>query len=114
MKALLNLPEESRMEETTDEEICQAVLGVRDSQKEGALDGDVDGDGVVEPCPTYREVCEATSIINRYVEHIDDPIAHKFEVMLASIGRQIRLERAQALTITHITDYFNHTEVVLD
>jgi len=78
---------------------------VCDSQEEGALDGDVDGDGVVEPHPTYREVCQATSIINQYVEHIGDPIARKFEVMLASVGCQIQLERAQAGTHYYYSYY---------
>jgi hypothetical protein len=116
IKALLNPPKESEMEETTDEEIYQAVLGMHDSQGEEAMGGDSDAgdDGAVEPCPTYHEVCQAASIMNRCVEHRNDPNARKFEAMLASFVRQLQLERAQALTTTHITDYFHRTEVVLD
>ena len=111
IEALLNPPEESRMtEETTDEEICQAVLAAHKAQEEGPINGDddVEDDTALEPCPTYREMFQAASVINRYVERVDNPVARKLEAILASFGRQMRLERSQALTTTHITDYFDH------
>jgi len=60
IEALLNPADESQvMDETTDEEICQAVLDVRRAQEEGLINGgddDVDDDASVEPCPMHREV----------------------------------------------------------
>ena len=107
LEDLLNPPEESRMEDTTDEEIFQAVMAECNSQEEGPMDGDVEGDAVAEPRPTYHEVIEAASVMSRHVAHIDDPVARQLEVILASMGRQMRLERSNGLTATHITDYFH-------
>ena len=43
IEALLNPPEESRMmEATTDEEICQAVLAMRDEQEGGTINSGCD------------------------------------------------------------------------
>ena len=108
LEALLNPPEESRMEGMTDEEICRAVLAARGSQEEGSMDDDPDDDAVVEPRPTYREVLQAASIINRYIEHVNDPVARELEACLASLGPLMRLERSQGLSTTHITDYFHN------
>ena len=108
LEDLLNPPEESRMEDATDEEICQAVLATCNSQEEGPMDGDVEDDAMAEPRPTYHEVIEAASVMSRHAAHIDDPVARQLEVILASMGRQMRLERSKGLTATHITDYFHH------
>jgi hypothetical protein len=102
------------VEETMDEEICRAVLAAQDAraQEEEPINGgggdNVEDDGPFEPCPMYREVFQAVSIINRYVEHVDNPVARKLEAILASFERQIQLEQSQILATTHITDYFNH------
>ena len=69
---------------------------------------DEEDDTPLEPCPTYREVFQAASVISRYAGHVDDPVARTLEAILASFGRQMRLERSQALTTTHITDYFQY------
>ena len=108
IKALLNPPEESQIDGTTDEEICQAVLAACNSLEEGPMDDDVEGGVVIEPPPTYCDMFQAVSIINRYVDHIDAPVARKLEAVMASFGCQMRLERSQTLTPTHITDYFHH------
>jgi len=110
LEALLNPLEESRMEDATDEEICQAVLATcnSESQEEGPMDGDVEDGAIIEPRPTYHEVVQAASIMSRHVAHVDNPVARQLEVILASMGRQMRLERSQGLTATHITDYFHH------
>jgi hypothetical protein len=99
------------MDETTDEEICEAVLAAKKSQEEGPINGgdDVDDDTPLEPRPTHREVFQAASIINRYTEHLDDPLARKLEAILGSFGRQMRLEKSQSMTSTCLTDYFHHT-----
>ena len=112
IEALLNPPEESWvMEETTDEEICQAVLAAQNAQEEGPINGgddDIEDDTPLKPCPTYCEMFQAVSVVNGYVEHVDDPITRKREAILASFGRQMRLEKSQALTTTCITDYFRN------
>ncbi|KAF8230442.1 hypothetical protein L208DRAFT_1281930 [Tricholoma matsutake] len=112
IEALLNPPEESQMMEAmTDEEICQAVRAARDAQEEGPINGggnNVEDDVPPESCPAYCEVFQAASIINRYVECVDDLIMHKLEAILASFGHQMWLERSRALATTHITDYFHH------
>ena len=112
INTLLNLPEESEMEAATDEEICQAVLAAHDAQEGGdtnGLGGDGNGedDAPVECSPTYREVFQATSVIDRYIEHVDNPVARKLEALLASFRHEMRLERSQTLTTTQITDYFH-------
>lgn len=99
---------QTQMEETTNEEICQAVLAACNSQDKEPMGDDVEDDAVMEPHPTYREVLQAATVITRYVEHINDPVARNLEAILASFGRRMRLERSQALTSTHITDYFHH------
>jgi hypothetical protein len=110
IEALLNPSYESRtMDEKTDEEICQAVLAARNAQEEGSINGgddDIEDDAPLEPHPTCCEVLQAVSIIGRYVEHLDDPLARKLEVALALFGRQMRLERSQSLRPTCITDYY--------
>jgi hypothetical protein len=108
IEAMLNPAEESQMtlmDDTTDKEICQAVLAAHNAQEEQPIDEE---DDTLEPRPTYREVLQAISVINRYAGHVNDPVARKLEAILASFGRQLRLERSQALTTTHITDYFHH------
>ena len=57
-------------------------------------------------CPTCHEVFRAASVINRYVEHLDDPFARKFEAILASFGCQIHLEESRSMSPTCLTDYF--------
>ena len=105
IKALLNPLDESRTDKTTDEEIFQAVLDAHDSQDEGDMDDDEED---TEPCPTYCEAFQVAAVLARYVGHVDNPIARKLEADLASFGCQMRLERSQALTTTHITDHFDH------
>jgi hypothetical protein len=113
IEALLNPPEESQMvEATTDEEICRAVLATYKLQEGGLIssgDDNVEEDAPVEPCPTYREVLQAVSIINRYVDHVDNPVACKLEGVLGRFTQFLQLERSKALTTTQITDYFHIT-----
>jgi len=110
IKTYLNPVEEAwAMEATTDEEIVQAVLAARKAQEviDGG-DGDVEDDAPVEPCPTFREVFQSVSTINRYVGRLNDPVEREFEAVLASFAHRVRLERSRASTTTHITDYFGH------
>ncbi|KAG2354157.1 hypothetical protein BDR07DRAFT_1494994 [Suillus spraguei] len=109
IKALLNPPEESQMmDEVSNEDICRAVLVARNAQEEGPINGgddDIEDDSPLEPCPTHHEVFQAASVINRYIEHLDDPIAHKLEAILASFRHEIHLEESRSMSATHLTDY---------
>ncbi|KAK2465871.1 hypothetical protein APHAL10511_001512 [Amanita phalloides] len=107
--ALLNPAAESQViDETTEEEICEAVLEAREAREQAVNNGgdNVDNDAPVNPRPTYREVLCAASTIKHYIDGIDDPIARKLEVLLAAFTRQARLDQACMLTTTKITDYF--------
>ena len=74
-EALLNPHEESQMVDgVRDEEICQAMLVMRNAQDEGPTrppinggDNDVEDDSPLAPCPTCHEVFWAASVINRYM-----------------------------------------------
>lgn len=111
IEGLLNSADESHViDETTDEEICQAVLDARKAQEEGPINGgdnDIDNDAPVEPCPTRREVLQAASVINKYIDSVDDPVARKLEGILASFKRQMRLEMSFSMNSTQLTDYFH-------
>lgn len=110
VEALLNPLEESwTMDDMTDEEICCAMLAAHKAQEGGLISGKEDN---VEDddTPTYREVAQAVSIINKYVRRIDDPVTHKVEETLSMFRYRMRSVKAQAqvLTNTHITNYFPH------
>jgi hypothetical protein len=113
IEALLNPVDElpQVMEETTDEEICQAVLDAKKAQEAGLINGgddDVDDDpSAIEPCPTHREVLQAASVINKYIDTLNDPIARSLEGVLASFRYQMWLEMSCSMKSTHLTDYFH-------
>ncbi|KAI0247237.1 hypothetical protein BJV78DRAFT_1285679 [Lactifluus subvellereus] len=112
IEGLLNPSDESQMiDETTDEEICQAVLAAWNAQEEGPINGgddDVEDNTLLGPNPTYHEVFQALSVINRHVECHGDPLSRKVDAILASFRCQMRLERSQSLVPTRVTDYFNY------
>jgi hypothetical protein len=87
------------------------VLDVRKAQEEGLIndgDNDIDDNASVEPCPMHREVLQAASVIDKYIDTLDDPVAHKLEGVLASFRCQMRLEMSHSMKSTHLTDYFHH------
>jgi hypothetical protein len=49
-------------------------------------------DTPIEPCPTWHDTLKAGSMISRYAEDLNHPIAHKFKALLGSFNRQLRLE----------------------
>jgi hypothetical protein len=112
INTLLNPVDESRvMDETTDEEIYQAVIDARRAQEDTIIncgDDDVDDDALVEDRPTRREVLQAASVINRYIDGLHDPVARKLEGLLSSFARQMRLDESRSLVSTRITDYISH------
>jgi hypothetical protein len=60
----------------------------------------------IEPRPTRRDVLKAVSTVSRYAEDLDHPIAHKFEALLGSFNRQLRLEETKSMKETVLTDFF--------
>ena len=109
INALLNPADESRLlDDTSDQEIYEAV---QDSRKgadpaEALIDSDIESDVPVNTCPTRRELLQAASVINSYVNTLDSTFARQMEAVLASFGRQMRLEESRSMTSTHINDYF--------
>jgi hypothetical protein len=45
-------------------------------------DDDVDDDALVDELPSRRKVLKATSLINQYINAVDDPVARKLEAHL--------------------------------
>jgi len=65
-------------------------------------DNGVNDDAPVEPCPTRREVLQVASVINKYIDSVDDPtVARKLKGILASFKHQMRLEMPFAMNSTH-------------
>jgi DDE superfamily endonuclease len=104
IEMLLNPVDERHIiDETTDEEICEAVLEAH------RIEEDVEErseDVIIEVGPTRCEALKAAMVVNRYIETIDDPFARKLEAVLASFGRQLQLEAANSTTPTYLTDHF--------
>ncbi|KAF8232564.1 hypothetical protein L208DRAFT_1561903 [Tricholoma matsutake] len=48
------------------------------------------------------------SLISKYIDTLDDPVARKLEGVLASFRCQMRLEMSHSMKSTHLTDYFHH------
>jgi hypothetical protein len=80
IEALLNPADETALiDETTDIEIFEAVMGARKKREDSTGSDDVDDPGPIKPCPTPSEALRAISLITDYIDTIDDPIAHKLE-----------------------------------
>lgn len=110
IEQLLNPVDESQViEEVSDEEICKAVLDARKAREEAVTSGGDDGDAFDEAPPTYLEVLQAAAVINKYVGGLDGAFARDVEAKLATLGYEMRRERAQNLTSTHITSYFSRS-----
>ncbi|KAF8521099.1 hypothetical protein BU17DRAFT_22460, partial [Hysterangium stoloniferum] len=80
------------------------------AQEQGQINGeddDIEDDTSVEALPTHHDVLQAASIINRYINSIDDPMACKLEGIMASFEQQIHLERFHSMVPTQITAYFS-------
>jgi hypothetical protein len=104
IQALLNPVEElTTMNETTDEDIYQAVIDAKETEYTHE-DGD---EAPAENRPTRKEALQAMLVIQDYIRDIDDPFARKIESALSSLGHQTRLEQLQSMSATRITDYFH-------
>ena len=110
VKSLLNPAGESQiLIETSDAEIYHAVMDAADAYANMEINGgdDVDDDDVsLEPCPTRRDVLKAVSTISRYIEDLNNPVAHKMEALFGSFNMQLRLDETRSMKPTHLTDFF--------
>jgi hypothetical protein len=97
------------MQETSDEEIFDAVMECRNAQEDASNMGgdDVDDTSPCEPLPLRCEMLQAALVINRYVQNIDDPLARRVEAVLGSLGRQTRYESQHDKVDSKITDFFS-------
>ena len=91
IKALFNPAAETQnLDEMTNEEICQAVQDAQKAEYEVTDSGESDGEA---PCPTHCEVLQAVSVINNYVDNLDDTLAQKLKVVLCAFTQQMSLTR---------------------
>ncbi|KAH9979618.1 hypothetical protein BJV74DRAFT_780309 [Russula compacta] len=57
---------------------------------------------------TSCEALQAISLLTKYTDHVNDPLAHKLEGLLGTLSCQISLEQSKAMKDTLMTDYFCH------
>ncbi|THU89163.1 DDE-domain-containing protein [Dendrothele bispora CBS 962.96] len=116
LEDLLNPVEEDKhmsdetSEKDIEKDICNAVLAARNAIENSTLHGghdDLDDEVLVLPRPSRQEALGAVSTLTRYVNPMDDEFARKLESLLASFGRQTRLEDISSMHTTQITDYYS-------
>lgn len=111
LSELLNPANEHNLHiEGSEEDICKAVLERREAEQhreKNAGDG-VDDDSGASPevKPSRREALAATLTLSKYVADLNEPYARKLEAILASFGRQTRLDASNSLRPTTLTDFF--------
>lgn len=102
-------PEEEQnpgYEKTTDQELFQSVTDAQ-AEDEGADDENPDDDEPeLRPRPSRKDALQAVDLLQQYISPMDADYARKMETILASFGRQTRLEREQDMQPTIITDFF--------
>ncbi|KAJ7577498.1 hypothetical protein C8J56DRAFT_1061156 [Mycena floridula] len=108
---LLNPSDEKDIiQECSDCDIFQAVMDVRAARENAEITGgadDADDDAAVIIRPSRSEALKAVSTIQQFLSPVDEPFARKLEGLLASFGRQTRLEGMKMATDSEITSYFS-------
>ena len=107
IESLLNPVEKSQMLlETLNEEIFELVMACLKAQENAPNTGgdDMDDDLPCKPWPSQCEVLHTMSIINQYVQNLDDPLAHKVELVLGSLGHRTLHKSQNNMVDTKITD----------
>jgi hypothetical protein len=84
---LIHMPEEQVVEDSTDEDIFEAVQKIWNGEQDWEKNGG-DDDEEVEPKPGRKEVLQAASILRKYIADLDDPFARQMEAMLSIFGRE--------------------------
>ena len=72
--------------------------------------GDDNDDEEINVTPSHRDALAASMTLQRYVADINDSFARKLEAILASFGRQVRLEESRTMRSTQITDCFTSNQ----
>lgn len=49
---------------------------------------DSDSDGTIKPAPTQKEALQAALLLWKYVKDLNDPFAHRLEIMLGTFGQK--------------------------
>ncbi|KAF9501872.1 hypothetical protein BDN71DRAFT_1438594 [Pleurotus eryngii] len=108
IEELLNpVSERENIDNISAEEIFRSVQEMREAMEMMEVNGGDDGeDGVIEEKPTRKEALTAAATLGKYISDINEPFARKLEAILASFGRQTRLEATCSLEPSFITDYF--------
>jgi hypothetical protein len=84
---------EQVMEDSTDEEIFEAVQKMRDDRENMETNAGDDGDdSAQDPKPTRKDVLQALSILRRYLQDEHGTYACKLELGLATFGWETQLE----------------------
>jgi len=105
LKDLLNpVAESSMMDETSDKEIYCVVMEAQHGNS--MTNDDSIEDGPVNPPPTCHEALEATLVITKYVEDMDDPLARTLEKNLGSFRRLLHTAEFKSMVPSRLTDYF--------
>jgi hypothetical protein len=111
LEALLNPQEELlTIEQTTDEEIFEAVMDAKKACKESPHDegdNDIKDDAPSDICPTRNEALQAALVVKKYIPELNDPFTCKLEAIIGTFGWQTRLVETQSLKPTVMTDYFS-------
>ncbi|KAJ7924557.1 hypothetical protein B0H13DRAFT_1531582, partial [Mycena leptocephala] len=95
------------MEDSTDEEIFEAVQKMHDDRENMETNAGDDGaDSAQDPKPTRKDALQALSILRRYLQDEHGTYARKLELGLATFGRETQLECSKHMIPTTITDYF--------
>ncbi|KAJ7863549.1 hypothetical protein B0H13DRAFT_1899604 [Mycena leptocephala] len=80
---------EQVMEDSTDEEISEAVQKMRDDRENMETNAGDDGaDSAQDRKPTRKDALQALSILRRYLQDEHGTYARKLELRLAKFGRE--------------------------
>ena len=92
------------MDETSNEEIHHAVMEAQHGNL--MTNDDTAEDDLVDPPPTRREALQATLVITKYVEAMDEPLAQTLEKNLGSFQHLLHSVELKSMVPSHLTDYF--------
>lgn len=84
----------------------QVAIDYKENGEINGGDDDVDDDSSVPVCPACREALQAASIVQRFIEGMDEPYAQKLEVILVSFGHATYLKESRSMHDTLISDFF--------
>ncbi|KAJ7288699.1 hypothetical protein C8J57DRAFT_1494971 [Mycena rebaudengoi] len=106
---LLDIPEEAaKMNEATDQDICDAVKERLVDEQMSEINGGNDDDSANQvPRPSRQQALEAVSTLREYISDRNDMFARQLEAILAGFGRQMRLGDMKAMRDTQMSDYFS-------